>query len=542
MRFLPWILLLTIALSVVTFHTYVSYNSEAIVTNKKNALLNEARLHFENLVNTRKWNAQYGGVYVKPVNGLKPNPYLQDNTLSCDTNRTLIKINPAWMTRQLSEIETIDNLRFTITSLHPLNPGNAPDAFEKEGLEYIEAKGAHEYYRFDDTKEDFHYIGALKVTKACLRCHSKQGYRLGDIRGGIHIALSHTDFGAFEENMLQRTRMILGMAYGLGFALLFVGFYAYRKHGQTEELNRSLESKVLERTQTLRQKQSILREMLDRQPDGILLMEGTRIIDTNQTLLKYCGTEEEKTLIRLDAFDTRIIPVEQEGYLQASMEHQHWSDYILNHDGLFKMKLRLPDGSIVFEVKGKRLQTDPSEHLKLISLSDITQHEQLVENLTRSALTDALTGVHNRKKFDEELESCLKIRLDIEGEISLIMIDIDFFKAVNDTHGHAVGDHLLKSFAGRVASLLREQDFLARWGGEEFVVILYHTSAEHAASVAEKLRRTVERRPFFNDLKITASFGVTQMYKKDTPRTVLERVDKALYEAKQSGRNRVVKI
>lgn len=540
MRPLPLLLFATILFSVTIFHAYVDNNSDTIITNKEKALLKEAKLHFENLVNTRKWNAMYHGVYVKPVEGLEPNPYLKNNVHRCDDNRTLIKINPAWMTRQLSEIETIENLHFSITSLRPINPANAPDAFEKEGLTYIERHGTDEYYRFDASGNDFHYIGALHVTQACLACHSEQGYHVGDVRGGIHIALTGTDMNHFLDQMSQRKMMVLAMAYGLGFALLLAGAYAYRKQRQTYELNRSLESKVIERTQSLRKKQSILQEMLDRQPDAIVLMEGTRVIDSNKSMLDHCGIAKKEQITEGGCtLDDLILPLDRPDYLQPYMEGVHWSDYILDHGGTYKLRLNLPDGAAVFRVSGKLLETFERERLKLISLSDITQHEELVENLTHSAFTDALTGIYNRKKFDDELSSCLSVTLDFNVAVSLIMIDIDFFKNINDNFGHAAGDRLLQSFTTHITSLLREEDFFARWGGEEFVIILHHTTAEHALKVAEKLRRGVETHTFDGTLQITASFGVTQAQAGESPLQLIERVDKALYRAKHEGRNRV---
>jgi len=540
-RTLIWTVIFATTAIVIVFHLYVIQNSSLIIANRHDAILGEARLHFENLVNMRKWNAQFGGVYVKPVPGLVPNPYLKENHLTCDDgNRTLIKINPAWMTRQLSEIETIRNLRFAITSLKPLNPANAPDPFEKEGLETMQRDGSDEFYRFDDNGNDFHYIGALKVTTACLACHASQGYRLGDLRGGIHIELSDTGYGTFVHDMNLRRETILGLIYGFGLALILVAYYAYRKHSETENLNRSLEQKVFSRTQELHTQQSILREMFDRQPEGLMLMEGEKIVDVNKTLLQYCALDDKEAMLNgACSLETRIMPVAHPGYLSSGMNGMHWSDFVIIHPGMHKIKLDLPGRTSVFEVHGKLLHTLGSRRLKLITLSDITQHEQLVADLTHTAQTDKLTGLYNRKKFDEAIERCLQ-QSPFGMMVSLIMIDIDYFKNVNDTLGHATGDRLLVALAKVLSGMLREQDLLVRWGGEEFVVILYHTTLVHASEVAEKLRLAIERTTFTDGLHATASFGVTQITPDDSAQSLLERVDQALYRAKEEGRNRVV--
>ncbi|MFI9654234.1 GGDEF domain-containing protein [Guyparkeria sp. GHLCS8-2] len=120
------------------------------------------------------------------------------------------------------------------------------------------------------------------------------------------------------------------------------------------------------------------------------------------------------------------------------------------------------------------------------------------------------------------------------------MIDLDHFKRVNDTYGHDVGDRVLVELTKRLAGEMREPDFLARWGGEEFVALLPETGPSEAARVAERLRRRIEVEPFPDVGPLTISLGLTNFRSGDTSNTLLTRVDAALYEAKRTGRNRVV--
>jgi two-component system cell cycle response regulator len=125
-------------------------------------------------------------------------------------------------------------------------------------------------------------------------------------------------------------------------------------------------------------------------------------------------------------------------------------------------------------------------------------------------------------------------------------MDIDFFKQVNDTHGHDIGDEVLKEFAKRIAANVRGLDLACRYGGEEFVVVMPDTPPEVAAAVAERLRAAVETMPFTPResgiaLNVTASFGISSRLETvETPEQLMKQADRALYEAKNAGRNRVV--
>jgi len=159
-------------------------------------------------------------------------------------------------------------------------------------------------------------------------------------------------------------------------------------------------------------------------------------------------------------------------------------------------------------------------------------------NLMLSSTTDRLTGVPNRAQLDKQMDKLIgKIK-----PLSVIMIDIDHFKKVNDTYGHDVGDLVLKQFALIVKRTIRPVDFLGRYGGEEFTVIC-NATLETAVEIASRVRQAVAAIPVniseSHVLSVTASFGVAEYLPGDTPATVIKRADNALYLAKQSGRNRV---
>lgn len=162
----------------------------------------------------------------------------------------------------------------------------------------------------------------------------------------------------------------------------------------------------------------------------------------------------------------------------------------------------------------------------------------------QAARTDSLTGVSSRRAFSEAAEAEMQRALRYRTELSLLMMDLDHFKVVNDTHGHVTGDAVLVSFAQTVQQLVRKVDMVARLGGEEFVVLLPNITAEQATALAERIREAVHNSHLLVDgkpLQFSVSVGVAQFDRRELSLTGwLARADAALYQAKAQGRNRVV--
>jgi diguanylate cyclase (GGDEF)-like protein len=156
------------------------------------------------------------------------------------------------------------------------------------------------------------------------------------------------------------------------------------------------------------------------------------------------------------------------------------------------------------------------------------------------AVTDELTGTLNRRAFLEEAGRALDLSRRYRRPLALALIDIDHFKRVNDTHGHAVGDEVLRQFAGLIESTVRKTDICARFGGEEFVVCMPETDLREASLVAEKIRVRVSAHPFPYGLRITASLGLAASTSTHSLDTLLQEADTAMYEAKSLGRDRVI--
>ncbi|RUM71966.1 MAG: hypothetical protein DSZ10_05810 [Sulfurovum sp.] len=192
--------------------------------------------------------------------------------------------------------------------------------------------------------------------------------------------------------------------------------------------------------------------------------------------------------------------------------------------------------SKVFQVS---VSTQTTSNNIIITFSEVTSLMEKKDQYMYEAYTDELTKIPNRAKFNMYLERVLHESEKKQNENILILIDIDNFKMINDKYGHIVGDVVLKEFSRLVLANIRAKDFFARWGGEEFVLLLEDTSLEHAKGVAEHLRAIVEKHDFEIDHRITCSFGVASAKKGDSAEQLFHHVDNALYQAKNSGRNKV---
>lgn len=172
-------------------------------------------------------------------------------------------------------------------------------------------------------------------------------------------------------------------------------------------------------------------------------------------------------------------------------------------------------------------------------IEDITERKQLENKLERLATIDGLTQAFNRTKFQEVIKIELERAKRYKHPLSMLMFDIDHFKAINDTYGHSVGDYVLQTLSKIAKDNLRDTDYLVRWGGEEFIIITPETELERAKALAERIRTAIENYRFDRAGRITISFGVTEFKESDTEDTFIRRADDAMYKAKEKGRNRV---
>lgn len=221
-------------------------------------------------------------------------------------------------------------------------------------------------------------------------------------------------------------------------------------------------------------------------------------------------------------------------------------------DGQFVVEdLGSLNGSYVNSSRIESAQLEHGDRIRLGSgvrlqfqLVDSREEEVLVR-MYQAATMDGLTGLTNRRALDERLQAELAYALRHKTELCALIVDIDFFKKVNDTHGHLAGDEVLRCVSALLDTAVRSEDLVGRYGGEEFVVIARSVSVRSAGFLAERLRKLVEDLTIEfeeNTLQVTASFGVaglSSLAGEPTVSALLAAADEALYRAKETGRNRV---
>lgn len=196
-----------------------------------------------------------------------------------------------------------------------------------------------------------------------------------------------------------------------------------------------------------------------------------------------------------------------------------------------KITRRAPDGTpllvagIVFDITAKKekLHQLENENIQLI----------------KESMTDSLTGIRNRGAIMEELEVWIEKSFLYDTPLSIVMLDVDHFKKLNDTYGHVFGDEALKEIACLIQGQIRGLDTVGRYGGEEFLVILPNTALESAVHVAERIREAVESLVFENGIQVTISGGVAA-HEHEEPLMFIDKADRRLYKAKSAGRNRII--
>ncbi|MGE4516077.1 MAG: diguanylate cyclase [Arcobacteraceae bacterium] len=305
---------------------------------------------------------------------------------------------------------------------------------------------------------------------------------------------------------------------------------------QLEQLNLSLESKVEEGIKKIKL-------ILDAQDNMVIVTNGITISHVNKRFLDFFNKRSLEEYLQSNQCIYTSFKKEPNFFHQEIINRdESWIESIQKLPEIQRVvKLTNQEGEDrVFTVKIH--QYDQDETYYVISLTDITQIKQKSNLLEYQANHDALTGLYNRQKFNDIFTKEIRRSRRYANFLSVILFDIDNFKAINDSYGHDAGDEVLKKIADIISVNLRQTDSLVRWGGEEFIVLLPETDLQTACNVAQKLLESLTVLTFdFMQEKITASFGVATLNETDTECTLINRADEALYEAKRNGKNQVLK-
>lgn len=423
----------------------------------------QAQSLHKQVVLMRHWSASYGGVYVRKQPGVETNLYLYQvgpgggkpstviPEIRDDKGNVYTLKNPALMGRELSELtEKYADIRFRLTSLHPVNPLNSPDDFERRSLESF-AAGTKEATGFSQIngKQYYRYMAPVYVEEACLQCHGFQGYKTGDVRGGISVSLPvEREALVFMENR-GRFIFLAGLISVLIGTTIILGSY-------------------------------------------FIIMRPLR------AMTRYAG---------------------------SMGGHQSLPPQITSRqDEVGLLARELNSANTALHAQREQL------HQRTLQL----------EYENRS---DALTDLYNRRYLFSE-GARLYERWQRDGaELAILLMDLDHFKRINDTYGHQAGDQVLIEVAHILKQHCRPYDLVARYGGEEFVIMLEASTHNSGESTAKRIHQSIgEHAIKYEDkeLLVTASIGVVEGKDLGDFDTALRKADEALYQAKESGRNRII--
>lgn len=303
----------------------------------------------------------------------------------------------------------------------------------------------------------------------------------------------------------------------------------------------------------IKQREYQLSQLFNNALVGLMYITGDRVlISANERLAEIFGYDDPEEMVGISM---RQIHLSEKRFREFGKKNFE----ALRDKEIFNVEYQLKkkDGTATWcELSGKALDHNlPADLSKgvLWTISDINIRKKLEEKvkertkeieaknlqLKTLASTDHLTGLYNRSQLDKTLEEKFKYCRRYNSTVGVIMIDIDFFKQVNDQYGHQVGDTILREFADLLTCCSRETDIIGRWGGEEFLIVVNNIDKENLIKLAEKLRVRVETHTFPFLKHKTASFGTALYHPDDEINELVARADKALYNAKNNGRNRV---
>lgn len=432
--------------------------------------------------------------------------------------------------------EGLSSISLQYIAKNPKNINNQATSEEIELLDRFQ-RGDITFYKKvfinDLGKETLYYAKAGKpLTKSCLNCHGDphsaplaiineygpaKGFfgQEGEIRAFSKVLMPLEPFIQIERNVFQ-TRTVASF---LSLLIIFILTFIFLRKEQ-KEANK-------------------FQKVIDTLNEIVIIKTKEEVLSTNRSFLKFFNVNDIKEFQKKYSCVSQVFQTEDES---LKIDLNNIDDALIHQlDSLDKSKriVSMKDGK--GELKKLTIKIHKlNETQYVIVFSDITQIKNRADMLEQKANLDSLTGAYSREKFNELYEIEFRRSQRYINSLSLLFLDIDHFKEINDTYGHDLGDQALIQFVKIIQENIRQYDVLARWGGEEFILMLPQTDMSAAFKIAEKLRKQISNHTFETIGTITCSIGVSMLQKNDDIHSLIKRADNALYKAKRSGRNRSI--
>ena len=490
---------------------------------------NTARASFNKDQAYRLWASGHGGVYVPPTEKTPPSPYmahLPDRDLTTTDGRRLTLMNPAYMLREMmQEFTELYGIQGKITGRVVLNPINTPDQWELDALDALES-GKEEVSEVANLNGEPHLrlMRPMYMRESCLKCHGHLGFQVGELRGGVGVSVPLSAYHEVERESLRNLTTTHGGIWLLG--LTGIALFARRSRRRLEERESFIDELELSA------------QVFDNGLDGIFITDGEgSILRVNPMFTEITGypaaeaVGQTPRLLKSNHHDEAFY---QELW-QALTDEGRWEGELWNRrqDG---------EGFAVWENISSVRDRQGRIQYYIAMFRDITEKKESERHIYNLAHYDMLTGLPNRLLFNDRLDHAVSRAQRDERSMALLFLDLDFFKNVNDSLGHAAGDQLLKIVSDRLGLCLREGDTAARLGGDEFIFLLEALRGPAPAErVAQKLLDTLAQpvELLGNPTYVGGSIGIS-IYPRDGAdgETLVKNADAAMYRAKEEGRNR----
>jgi diguanylate cyclase (GGDEF)-like protein/PAS domain S-box-containing protein len=476
----------------------------------------------------RAWASGHGGVYVPPTQRTPPSPWMAhipERDVTTTDGKKLTLMNPAYMLRQMmQEFSELYGVKGRIVGRVALNPDNLADAWESSAIGAFE-KGTAEVMAVSDLagQANLRLIKPMRMEACCMKCHGHLGFKVGDIRGAVSVSVPMAPY----LEVANRQKRNLSLLY-LGIwltGMLAIGLSARR-------------SVVLERErQAVFDEASLASKVFEDGLEGVIITDAQGIIRrVNPAFTIITGFSAEDAVGKKPSIlkSGRHDKAFYEKLWGALIEHGYWEGEIWN-------RRKTGEGFVATEtISAVRNEAGEVAHY-VSTFRDVTERIHSEQRMRHLAHYDALTHLPNRTLFVERLEHALVRARRENAALALLFIDLDYFKAVNDSLGHAAGDDLLCTLAARMKEVMREADTVARLSGDEFAIFMEGVDEQtNIDGVLKKLLDALLEPANIAGRSVTigASIGVA-FYPRDgeNAEPLLRAADTAMYRAKGKGRN-----
>jgi len=453
---------------------------------------------------------------------------------------------PATTVHDLGELFTKGtNTQIRIYSNYPFpnRKDRKLDKFEKDSLQYF-LKHPNKPFSRQETlngEEVVRYaIPDFLTTQACVNCHNsrpdtpKNDWKLGDIRGAIEIITPITDEMAANKEMEEKILIFIGL--NSLFLILYIAYISIHRKKEIEELNKDFETKISEQANQL----ALTSSIFEHATEGIVICDkNNNIVDVNKTFSNITGYSKEEVV-------SKPISILKSGKHDKTFYQKMWQHIFKKGYWEGKVINRKKDGTFYEEyLHISAITNQKNEPTHYIAVFTDAKEKEEQESIYNLAHFDSLTKIANRSFFQKRLHHDIA-KVNKNEVLALMYIDLDRFKIVNDTLGHAVGDKLLAEVVARIQNILEETDFFARLGGDEFAIFFHvkeglEIAETKAIQKAEKIIETLNELFIIDDnqLSIGSSIGIA-FYPVDADNidTLMQYADTAMYHSKETGRNR----